>query len=207
MGTSLPTPGIVQARGRLGSSRAGMRIDAIWRKINERIAVSGDVRIGRGLRLGLGATIWSAHGLVIGDFCAIGRGSQISADGRLGHFVLAGPQVHVLGRADHAIDQLGVPVLLAEWVGDRPAIPRDAVHIGTDVWLGARSTVLGGVTIGDCAVIGAAAVVTQDVPAYAVAVGNPARVVGQRFTPAEGVLHLQRLSELHESLRASPNES
>lgn len=51
------------------------------------------------------------------------------------------------------------------------------VVVGRNVWLGANVTVLPGVTIGDDAVVGAGAVVTQDVPAGTVAVGVPARVV------------------------------
>ena len=57
------------------------------------------------------------------------------------------------------------------------------VVIGNDVWIGKAATILSGVTIGDGAVIGACAVVAQDIPPYAVAVGNPARVVKYRFTP------------------------
>lgn len=62
-----------------------------------------------------------------------------------------------------------------------PATKGDVV-IGNDVWIGNNATVLSGVTIGDGAVIGAHAVVAKDVPPYAVAVGNPARVVKYRFT-------------------------
>jgi maltose O-acetyltransferase len=50
------------------------------------------------------------------------------------------------------------------------------------VWIGARVIVLPGVTIGKGAIIGAGAVVTKDVPAYAICVGNPARVI--RFRDA-----------------------
>ncbi|MFF1490269.1 sugar O-acetyltransferase [Streptomyces sp. NPDC058319] len=51
------------------------------------------------------------------------------------------------------------------------------ITVGDNVWLGGGAIVLPGVTIGDNSVVGAGAVVTQDVPANAVAVGNPARVV------------------------------
>lgn len=53
------------------------------------------------------------------------------------------------------------------------------VHIGSDVWIGANAVILRGVTIGDHAVIAAGAVVSRDVPAYAVAGGVPATVIKQ----------------------------
>ena len=63
---------------------------------------------------------------------------------------------------------------------------RGGVTIGSDVWLGSGATVLSGVTVGHGAVIAARAVVSRDVPPYAVVAGNPARVVRMRF-PAETV--------------------
>lgn len=59
------------------------------------------------------------------------------------------------------------------------------VVIGNDVWIGANVTIMSGVTIGNGAVIGACAVVAKNIPAYAIAVGNPARVVKYRFTPIQ----------------------
>ncbi|WP_198526397.1 CatB-related O-acetyltransferase [Halarcobacter anaerophilus] len=55
------------------------------------------------------------------------------------------------------------------------------VEIGNDVWLGHNVVVMGNVTIGDGAVIGSSAVVTKDIPPFAIAVGNPARVIKYRF--------------------------
>lgn len=59
----------------------------------------------------------------------------------------------------------------------------DAVRLGHDVWVGHGAIVLPGVGVGNGAVIGAGAVVTRDVPSFAVAVGVPARVLRPRFAP------------------------
>lgn len=57
------------------------------------------------------------------------------------------------------------------------------VIIGNDVWIGARAMVLGGVKIGNGAVIAAGAVVTKDVPPYAIVGGIPAKIIKYRFSP------------------------
>jgi acetyltransferase-like isoleucine patch superfamily enzyme len=59
------------------------------------------------------------------------------------------------------------------------------VTIGHDVWIGTRAIVMGGVTIGNGAIVGAGAVVTKDVPPYAVVAGIPARVLRYRFEPEQ----------------------
>ena len=51
------------------------------------------------------------------------------------------------------------------------------VHIGENVWVGAGTVIVPGVTIGKNSVIGAGSVVTKDIPDYSVAVGNPAKVI------------------------------
>lgn len=51
------------------------------------------------------------------------------------------------------------------------------MHIGNNVWIGAGAIILPGIAIGDNSVIGAGSVVTKDVPANVVAVGNPCRVL------------------------------
>ena len=94
----------------------------------------------------------------------------------------------------------GVTVLLggahrADWVTTYPfcvterslrAVPghpasRGPVVVGNDVWLGFQALVLSGVTIGDGAVVAARALVTRDVPPYAIVGGTPARVLRFRF--------------------------
>jgi acetyltransferase-like isoleucine patch superfamily enzyme len=54
--------------------------------------------------------------------------------------------------------------------------------IGSDVWIGAGATILGGVNVGPGAVIGTGSVVTADVPPYGIVAGNPARLVRLRFS-------------------------
>ena len=58
---------------------------------------------------------------------------------------------------------------------------RKLITIGNDVFIGANVTVLDGVTIGDGAIIGAGAVVSKDIPDYAIAVGNPIKIIKYRF--------------------------
>jgi acetyltransferase-like isoleucine patch superfamily enzyme len=57
------------------------------------------------------------------------------------------------------------------------------IIVGDDVWIGANSILLPGVTVGNSTIIGAGSVDTKSIPPYSVAVGNPARVIRRRFTP------------------------
>jgi acetyltransferase-like isoleucine patch superfamily enzyme len=74
---------------------------------------------------------------------------------------------------NHRFDKLDVPVRLQ-------GMTSAPVRIGRNVWIGGKATITKGVSIGDNAVIGANAVVTHDIPANAIAVGVPARVIKYR---------------------------
>ena len=54
------------------------------------------------------------------------------------------------------------------------------MHIGNNVWIGMNATIMKGVVIGDYAIVGASALVTKDVPPYAIVAGIPAKVVKYR---------------------------
>lgn len=85
----------------------------------------------------------------------------------IGEYVQIGP--------DTVISTAGHPLDLAERV--RPVATANPIVIGDNVWIGAKAVILDGVTIGDRSVIGAGSVVTKDIPADVVAVGNPCRVI------------------------------
>jgi len=107
--------------------------------------------------------------LAIGKYCSIADGVEIFLGGN--------------HRTDW-ITTFPFPVMRA-WpeakrVTGHPSTRGD-VSIGNDVWLGAGCAVLSGVRIGNGAVVACRAVVTRDVPAYAIVAGNPAKVVRMRF--------------------------
>lgn len=58
-------------------------------------------------------------------------------------------------------------------------------YIGNDVWIGANAVIIKGITIGNGAIIGAGSIVTKSIPSYAIAVGNPAKIIKYRYTPNE----------------------
>ncbi len=112
--------------------------------------------------------------LIIGRFCALATGVQ---------FIMNG--------ANHAMDRISTyPFEIFEqgWQTDADLSdawkqnPRGDTVVGHDVWIGSKATILPGVTIGSGAIIGVHAVVGSDVPDYAIAVGNPARVIRKRFS-------------------------
>ncbi len=172
------------------------------RHVARKMAVHENVTFGTGFRVGRGSIVSSPHGLVIGDNVSIGPRSIVQVDGHIGDFALIGMGVQIVGRDDHAIDQIGVPISLATRASERPRGPRDSVKIGRDVWIGASSVVLSGIVIGQGAVVAAGSVVTKDVPAYAVVGGNPARVLSYRFSSdPEREAHDQGLNNLTDDLR------
>ena len=62
-----------------------------------------------------------------------------------------------------------------------PACKGDII-VGNDVWIGAKSTIMSGVKIGDGSIVGAGSTVTKDVPPYSIVAGNPAKFIKFRFT-------------------------
>ncbi|HEV2678387.1 MAG TPA: sugar O-acetyltransferase [Aliidongia sp.] len=106
-----------------------------------------NIRLGRGVFMNFNCVVLDVVAVTVGDGTQIGPGVQILT-------------------ADHPRD----PALRARMLEfGRP------IAIGANVWIGGGAIILPGVTIGDGALIGAGSIVTRDVPAGTVAVGNPAR--------------------------------
>ena len=84
-----------------------------------------------------------------------------------------------------------------EWFLDRGStndfIEAEDVVIEEDVWIAANVTLLKGVTVGRGAIVGAGSVCRNSIPPYAIVLGNPAKVIGFKFTPEETIAHEKAL--------------
>lgn len=117
------------------------------------------ITIGNRVAINDGAYITSMFGIIIGERTSIGEYVSIRD-------------------YDHRWNDPKVAIQDQGYVGG-------PIKIGNDCWIGRGVFVKGGVTIGDGSIIGANAVVTKDVPAWCVAVGNPARVIKRREQVSE----------------------
>jgi len=171
-------------------------VQKILRAALRKISVKENVQVGTNFRPGRGVIVYAPHRLTIGNNVSIGPRTIIQVDGEIGDFALIGMGVQIVGREDHATDEVGVPISESTWIGSRAQDVRDSVNIGRDVWIGGASVILSGVNIGEGSIIGAGSVVTKDVPAFSIAVGNPARVVRKRFSsPDDEVAHARELDK------------
>jgi acetyltransferase-like isoleucine patch superfamily enzyme len=92
---------------------------------------------------------------------------------KIGNFVMIGSNC-LFASVNHGFDDWRIPMMLQR-IETKPIIIED------DVWIGARATILGGVTIGKGAIVAAGAVVTKNVPPYTIVAGIPAKPIRERF--------------------------
>ena len=109
----------------------------------------------------------------LGDYSGIGINARINGTCTIGHHVMMGRDVVVITR-NHVFDRTDIPMMEQGLGEERPVV------IGNDVWIGDRVVILSGVTVGDGSILAAGAVVTNDVPPYAIVGGVPARVIKMR---------------------------
>lgn len=154
------------------------------------IALSGQIN----LRGSIGAYSYVRGGRLSGGLKSIGRYCSIAPG------LTAGDSNHPTNWLSTHPFQHGGSKLFQQWT-KKPEHDfvkleqgaRYASHIGNDVWIGANVMLMPGVTLGDGSIVGAGAIVTRDVPPYAIVAGSPAKVIRYRFEPhiIEQLLELQ----------------
>lgn len=169
-----------------------------------------DSRIGRNVRIGKFSYVKNS---TLQDYVRIGMFSSINKS-KFGRYTYVGRNSVVvranigaftsiswnvtIGAAEHKFDIVTTHNMMYDkfqgFIGNRGFYDphKGDVLIGNDVWIGANVVIKRRINIGDGAVIGAGAVVTKDIPNYAIAVGVPARVVRYRFSK-ETIKELKKL--------------
>ena len=125
----------------------------------------------------------------IGNYSYICPGTEIS-NTTVGKFCSIGPKCKI-GLPSHTLNFLSTSPLFTEknnatgkrWCKEDIISPEASCEIGNDVWIGINAIILGGIKVGNGSVIGAGAVVTKDVPPYAIVGGVPAKIIRYRFSP------------------------
>jgi acetyltransferase-like isoleucine patch superfamily enzyme len=179
---------------RLGWRRALARMAGAELGFNVRLARGVDFNLGGGFHncmrpqgtkgsIRIAEQVWMEQGCVLWAF-----GGSI----KLASSVFLGPYVVIYGHGGVEVGERTLVSMHCCILSSNHALPgkdekiREVpdillpTTIGRDCWLGAGVKVMGGVSIGEGCVIGAGAVVTRSIPAYSIALGVPARVIGQR---------------------------
>ncbi len=128
---------------------------------------------GNNVRVEPYAFFHSGRSISIGDDSSIGERSRLLGKITIGKSVMMGEEVIIITK-NHRFDRIDIPMCQQGFQNEKP------VSISDDVWIGARVIILPGVSVGKGAILAAGAVVTKDVPEYAIVGGNPARVIKMR---------------------------
>lgn len=100
----------------------------------------------------------------------------------IGNYCSIAPEVAFILSADHNLDTFSTYPFKVKILGEKyEGTSKGNITVADDVWIGFRATILSGVTIGQGAVVAAGALVTKDVPPYAIVAGVPAHIVKYRF--------------------------
>lgn len=157
----------------LPSTNNGHSISKLIRIIRSSVAGGCFDHHGKNINIEKGADFGKGEGISIGDNSGLGVNCDVRGPLEIGNNVMMGPDVCIM-TAIHNTSRTDIPMCL------QGHLPKQKVTIGDDVWIGARVIIMPGVTIGSGSIIGAAAVVTKDVPDYAVVAGVPAKVIRYR---------------------------
>ncbi len=111
----------------------------------------------------------------VGERSGVGINAKLHGRVVIGRDVMMGPDV-VIHTRNHAFTRTDIPMMEQGFSEEKP------IYIGNDVWIGERVIILPGVHVGNGCILGAGAVVTKDVPDFAIVGGNPARIIKSRKT-------------------------
>ena len=109
--------------------------------------------------------------VLIGDRVRIGMSNVLIGPVTIGNDVMLAQNI-VLSGLNHGYEDINI-------VPHKQPVTKKKITLEDEVWIGANSVVVAGVTIGKHSVIAAGSVVTKNIPPYSVAVGNPAKVIKQ----------------------------
>jgi maltose O-acetyltransferase len=157
----LPSSYRFQPFGRLGKLCRRIACRRLFRAAGERINVEH------------GADFFTGWEIELGDDSSLGVHCRLPFDLKVGKDVMMGPDVVIVGE-NHRFENLELPMRLQGYTRYPP------VRIQDDAWIGARVVILPGIQIGRGAIVGSGAVVTRDVPDFAICAGNPARILRYR---------------------------
>lgn len=107
--------------------------------------------------------------VIIGKNSLIGVGNVIIGPVQIGNNVILAQNIVISG-LNHNYENISIPPV-------KQGVNTNQITISDNVWIGANSVITAGITIGEHSVIGAGSIVTKDIPAFTVAVGNPARII------------------------------
>ena len=131
-------------------------------------------------RIPTNTKIWSPHkDITFGNQVQFGPHCRIQCDIEFGASVLMASNVAFIGKDDHVTNISGKTI----WNSGRGDSFK--THIGNDVWIGHGAIIMGGVSIGDGAIVAAGSVVTKNVAPCTIVGGNPARFIRNRFSTEE----------------------
>lgn len=123
-------------------------------------------------------------GVEIGRYCSFGENVQIGRQNHPMHWLSTSPFLYLNNKDILDVDTVfDNSILTATPIYPEPATQLKKTIIKNDVWIGHGAIINAGITIENGAVIAAGAVVTKDIPAYAIVGGNPAKLLRYRFPP------------------------
>lgn len=131
---------------------------------NGKVILGDYVQMYHGVRFNVVGMNDTPASIKIGDFVSIGERTEIRCTKEI-----------VIG--DHSLIAWDVEIMDTDFHKIDNKIICKPVHIGANVWIGCRSIILKGVTIGEGSVIAAGSVITKDVPPYCLVAGNPAKII------------------------------